>query len=75
VLHCRSRRERNGELVWDCEAVEEGTETEWSNSCLAALSAFVVGVYRGAVNREGRHLEVNYELAARSRHSQQSLTF
>ena len=40
----------------------------------AALTAFA-GVYRGAVNREGRHLEVNYEFAARSRHSQQSPTF
>ena len=40
----------------------------------AALTAFA-GAYRGAVNREGRHLEVNYEFAARSRHSQQSLTF
>jgi hypothetical protein len=39
-----------------------------------ALTAFA-GAYRGAVNREGRHLEVNYEFAARSRHSQQSLTF
>ena len=40
----------------------------------AALTAFA-GAYRGEVNREGRHLEVNYELAAHSRHSQRSLTF
>ena len=33
-------------------------------------------VHRGAANREGRHLEVNYELAGRfRRHSQGSLTF
>ena len=39
-----------------------------------ALTAFA-GVYRGAANREGRHLEVNHELAARSLRSQQSRTF
>ena len=34
------------------------------------------GVRSGAANREGRHLEVNYELAGRfRRHSQRSLTF
>ena len=35
----------------------------------AAFTGFAGG-YRGAANRGEQHLEANYELAARSRHSQ-----
>ena len=60
----------------DCEAVkEERDRVEQQLSGLNAALTALAGVYRGAANREGRHLEVNYELASRSRHSQQSLTF
>ena len=52
---------------------KERDRVEQQSGLNAALT--LAGAYRGAVNREGRHLEVNYELAARSRHSQQSLTF
>jgi hypothetical protein len=55
------RRERLHGIFTMYTAALEGTQ--W-RTCLI-----------GAANREGRHLEVNYEFAARSRHSQQSLTF
>ena len=68
TLHA-ARCQRSPERRLERERVEQQL-----SGLNAALTAFA-GAYRGAVNREGRHLEVNYELAARSRHSQQSLTF
>jgi hypothetical protein len=77
-LRCATLLPLSGTMAYwsGCDAVEEGTCTvqqqlSGQNAALTALA----GVYRGAANREGRHLEVSYELAARSRHSQQSLTF
>jgi hypothetical protein len=35
----------------------------------------IFGVFGAEANRGEQHLEVNYELAARSRHSQRNLTF
>jgi hypothetical protein len=54
---------------------KEREQVQQQLSGLNAVLTAIAGVYRGAANREGRHLEVNHELAARSLHSQQSLTF
>jgi hypothetical protein len=62
-------------LVRGLDQKKERDLIEQQLSGLNAALAAIGGVYRGAANREGRHLEVNYELVARSRHSQQSPTF
>jgi hypothetical protein len=60
----------------DCEELKkERDRVQQQLSGPNAVLTALAGVYRGAANREGRHVEVNYELAARSRHSQQSPTF
>jgi hypothetical protein len=46
-----------------------------SSKRLAWLVAISEAAFGVETSREGRHLEVNYEPAARSRHTQESPTF